>query len=53
MNNQPFKDFLKINNIEIYSTYNEGTSVVAERFIKTLNNKIFKYMTTIFKNCLY
>ena len=28
-----FKDFLKINNIETYSTYNEGKSVVAERFI--------------------
>ena len=31
--NKPFKDFLKINNIEMYSTYNEGKSVVAERFI--------------------
>ena len=29
------------------STYNEGKSVVAERFIKTLKNKIYKYMTTI------
>ena len=28
-----FKDFLKINNIEMYSTINEGKSVVAERFI--------------------
>ena len=35
-----FKDFLKINNIEMYSTYNEGKSVVAERFIRTLK-KIF------------
>ena len=33
-------DFLKINNIEVYSTYNEGKSVVAERFIRTLKNKI-------------
>ena len=40
--NQSFKDFLKINNIEMYSTYNEGKSVVAERFIRTLKNKIFK-----------
>ena len=38
--NKSFKDFLKINNIEMYSTYNEGKSVVAERFIKTLKNKI-------------
>ena len=44
-----FKDFLKTNNIEMYSTYNEGKSVVAERFIRTLKNKIFKYMTAISK----
>ena len=37
--NKSFKDFLKINNIEIYSTYSEGKSVVAERFIRTLKNK--------------
>ena len=48
--NQSFKDFLKISNIEMYSTYNEGRSVVAERFIRTLKNKIFKHMTTISKN---
>ena len=48
--NQPCKDFLKINNIEMYSTYNEGKSAVAERFIRTLKNKIFKHMTTISKN---
>ena len=45
-----FKDFLKINNTEIYSTYNEGKSVVAERFIRTLKNKIFKHMTAISKS---
>ena len=39
--NNSFKDFLKINNIEMYSTYNEGKSVVAERFIRTLKNKEF------------
>ena len=48
--NQSFKDFLKINNIKMYSTFNEGKSVVAERFIRTLKNKIFKHMTTILKN---
>ena len=37
--NKPFKDFLKINNIEIYSTYNEGKSVVAERFVRTLKTR--------------
>ena len=45
--NNSFKDFLKINNIEMYSTCNEGKSVVAERFIRTLKNKIFKHMTFI------
>ena len=51
--NQSFKDFLKINNIEMYSTYNEGKSVVAERFIRTLKNKIFKHMTAISKNVYF
>ena len=51
--NQSFKDFLKINNIEMYSTFNEGKSVVAERFIKTLKNKIFKHMTAISKNVYF
>ena len=46
----PFKDFLKINNIELYSTFNEIKSVVAERFIRILKNKIFKHMTAISKN---
>ena len=44
--NKSFIDFLKINNIEIYSTYNEGKSVVAERFIRTLKNKISKQLST-------
>ena len=34
----------------MYSTYNEGKSVVAERFIKTLKKKIYKYMTSISRN---
>ena len=38
--NNAFKDFLKINNIEMYSTCNEGKSVVAERFIRTLKKKV-------------
>ena len=50
---QSFKDFLKINNIEMYSTFNEGKSVVAERFIRTLKNKIFKHMTTISRNVYF
>ena len=51
--NNSFKDFLKINNIEIYSTYNEGKSVAAERFIRTLKNKIFKHMAAISKNVYF
>ena len=51
--NRPFKYFLKINNIEIYSTYNEGKSVVAERCIRTLKNKIFKHMTAISRNIYF
>ena len=47
--NNSFKDFLKMNNIEMYSTYNEGKSIVAERFIRTLNNKIFIHMTAVSK----
>ena len=35
-----FKKWLKDNNIEMYSTHNEGKSVLAERFIRTLKNKI-------------
>ena len=42
--------FLKENDIEMYLTFNEGKSVVAERFIKTLKNKIYKHMFTIGKN---
>ena len=38
--NNTFKDFLKINNTGMYSTYNDGKSVVAERFIRTLKNNI-------------
>ena len=34
-----FKRFLKTNNIEMYSTYNKGKSVVVERFIRTLKTR--------------
>ena len=34
----------------MYSSHNEGKSVVAERFIRTLKIKIYKYMTSISKN---
>ena len=51
--NNVFKDFSKISNIEMYSTYNEGKSVVAERFIRALKNKIFKHMTAIQTNIYF
>ena len=47
--NNLFKRFLKMNNIEMYSTYNEGKSVTAERFIWALKNKFFKLMTAVSK----
>ena len=34
----------------MYSIHNGGKSVVAERFIRTLKNKIYKYMTSVSKN---
>ena len=37
----------------MYSSYNGGKSVVAERFIRTLKNKIYKHMTTISKNVYF
>ena len=48
--NNSFKKWLQDNDIVMYSTNNEGKSVVAERFIRTLKNKIYKYMTAISKN---
>ena len=60
--NKPMKSWLEKNSIafkiiiiiiiiiKMYSTHNEGKSVVAESFMRTLKNKIFKYMTSISKN---
>ena len=45
-----FKKRLKDNDIEMHSIYNEAKSVAAERFIRRLKNKIYKYMTAISKN---
>ena len=41
---------IKDNYIVVYLTNNEGKSVIAKRFIRTLKNKIYKYMTSISKN---
>ena len=48
--NSSFKKWLQDNNIAKYSTHNERKSVVAERFVRTLTSKIYKYMTSISKN---
>ena len=48
--NKSFKKWLKDNDIEMYLIHNEGKSVVAERFIRTLKTKIYKYMTSVSQN---
>ena len=48
-----FKKWLSDNDIIMYSTYNEGKSVVAERFFRTLKNKLYKHMTAAGKNVYY
>ena len=42
------KSYLEINAIEIYSTHNEGKSVLAERFFRTL--KKYRLMTSVLEN---
>ena len=48
--NRQMKSWLEKNGIEMYSTHHQGKSVVAERFIRTLKNEIYKYMNSISKN---
>ena len=38
--NNSFKKWLQVNDIVMYSTHNEGKSVAAERFIRTLKSKV-------------
>ena len=51
--NRNFKKWLANNDISMYSTYHEGKSVVAERFIRTLKNKLYKHMAAVSKNVYY
>ena len=51
--NNSFKKWLKDNDIAMYSIHNKGKFVVAERFIRTLKNKIFKHMAAISKNIYF
>ena len=46
------KQCFRDNDTKIYATCNEGKSVVTERFIRTLKNKIYNYMTSVSKNVL-
>ena len=48
-----FKKWSSDNDIIMYSIYNKGKSVVAERFIRTLKNKLYKHMTASGKNVYY
>ena len=48
-----FKKWVKDNDIEIYSIYNEGKSTVAEIFPSILTDKIYKYMAAVSKNACF
>ena len=43
------ESWLQDNDINFYSTHNEGKSDAAERFIRTLKNKVYKYIISIRK----
>ena len=47
------KNGFRVMNIIMYSTYNDSKSVVAERFIRTLKDKLYKYMIATSKNVYY
>ena len=51
--NNVFEKWLSDNDIKMYSTYNEGKLVVAERFIRTLKNELYKHMAGTGKNVYY
>ena len=51
--NHVFKKWLSENDTSMYSTFNEGKSVVVERFIRKLKNKLYKHMTATGKNVYF
>ena len=51
--NSSFKKWLEENDIKMYSTYNERKSVITERFIRILKNKISNYTTAVSKNVYF
>ena len=48
--NRSMKSWAENNDLEMYSTHNQGKFVVAWRSIKALKNKIYKYTTSVSKN---
>ena len=46
-NNRSIKLWLQNNKVEMYSIHNDGKSIVAKRFIRTLTNKIYKHLTAV------
>ena len=50
--NRLMKSWLQISETEMYLTHNKQKSVIAERFIRTLKNVVYKYDFNI-KNCVY
>ena len=51
--NFTMKSWLQDNDIETYSTHEERKSVVTKRFIRTLRNIMYKYMTSVWKKFVY
>ena len=51
--NRSMKSWLHGNDIEMYSTHNEGKFIVAVKCIRNLKNKIYKYMASVSKKCKY
>ena len=45
--NRSMKPWLEKYELEMYPTYNEGKPVITQRFIRTLKNKIYKYMNSL------
>ena len=50
--NKSMRSWLEKSAVEMYSTHNEGKSVIAKRFIRTLKNKIYKIHDLIIQKCI-
>ena len=50
--NNSLKKWLQDNATKMYSTNDEGKSVAGEKFIRTLKNNVYKYMTSMSKMCI-